>query len=84
VAESLQAPIRQILSNAHIDNIDAIVSQIRRGEGGYNLNTLSYDDFIAAGIIDPVKVIRVALENANSVASMIIGSAGLVAETKNI
>jgi len=84
IKNALESPIRQILSNAHIDNIDAIVTNIKDGANGYSLKTFEFEDFIAAGIIDPVKVIRVALENANSVASMIIGSAGLVAETKNI
>ena len=84
IKNALESPIRQILSNAHIDNIDAIVTNIKDGANGYSLKTFEFEDFIAAGIIDPVKVIRVALENANSVASMIIGSAGLVAETKNV
>ncbi len=73
VARALEAPIRQIAENAGIDG--AVVAQkIKEGKDsfGFNANAMKYEDLLEAGIVDPAKVVRSALENASSAASMLL------------
>ena len=82
VAKALEAPIRQIASNAGLDG-SVILEKVRSsGKDGYGFDALKeeYCDMVAAGIIDPAKVTRSALENAVSVASMVLTTESLVAD----
>ena len=84
VLKTLEAPIKQIAKNAGLEG-SVIVENIRReGKVGYGFNALSeeYTDMIAAGIVDPTKVTRSALQNAASVASMVLTTESLVADIK--
>ena len=73
VKRALQAPIKQIAENAGVSG-DVIVSETLKSKGniGYNARTGVFEDLIKAGVIDPKKVTRVALENAASAAGMIL------------
>ena len=72
LVKSLQAPVRQIANNAGMAGGEGVVS-ISQGKGfGYNAKTGEYEDLMKAGIIDPTKVTRVALESAASVAGMLL------------
>ncbi len=73
VARAIEAPLRTIVENAGLEG-SVIVAKVAEGEGnfGYNAKTDEYVDLLAAGIIDPKKVTRVALENAASVSGMIL------------
>ncbi len=81
--EALLAPMRLIVQNAG-QNGDAVIEEIKnkpRGIG-YDVMNLEYVDMIKAGIIDPVKVTRIALQNAVSVAMMILTTEGLITDLK--
>ena len=76
----LDAPLRQILANCGIDD-EGIIDNVRLGkEVGYNAKTMKYEDLFETGVIDPAKVVRVALENACSIAGMLITSACSITE----
>jgi chaperonin GroEL len=78
---ALEEPLRQIVSNAGLD-ASIILDKVRSGEGafGFNAQTEEYGDLIEAGIIDPTKVVRTALQNAASVASLMLTTDVMVAE----
>jgi len=80
----LSVPIDQILENAGVD-CSEIIRNIRTTEGntGYNVNTDEHEDMLKSGIIDPVKVVRVALENASSMASLLVTSEALMVEIED-
>ena len=81
VAKALEAPIRQIAANAGLDG-SVILEKVRAsGKNGYGFDAYKeeYCDMVSAGIIDPAKVTRSALENAASVSSMVLTTAALVA-----
>ncbi|HLW42476.1 MAG TPA: chaperonin GroEL [Flavobacterium sp.] len=73
VARAIESPLRTIVENAGLEG-SVIVAKVAEGTGnyGYNAKTDEYVDMLSAGIIDPKKVTRVALENAASVAGMIL------------
>ena len=73
VASAIEEPLRQIAANAGVEG-SVIVNKIREGVGdfGYNARTDQYVNMFEAGVIDPTKVSRVALENAASVAGMFL------------
>ena len=73
VARAIEEPLRQIALNAGVDG-SVIIQKIREGKGdfGYNARTDEYVNMFEAGVIDPTKVSRVALENAASVAGMFL------------
>ena len=82
VAKALEAPIRQIAANAGLDG-SVILEKVRAsGKNGYGFDAYKeeYCDMIAAGIIDPAKVTRSALENAASVSAMVLTTESLVAD----
>ena len=82
VLKALEAPIRQIAENAGFEG-SVIVDKIRSsGKKGYGFNayTEEYVDMIEAGIVDPTKVTRSALQNASSVAAMVLTTESLVAD----
>ena len=73
VAKAIEEPLRQIALNAGVDG-SVIIQKIKEGKGdfGYNARTGEYVQMYEAGVIDPTKVARVALENAASVAGMFL------------
>ena len=82
VRRALQTPARQIVANAG-DEASVVVGKIlERNDGnyGYNAQTGEYGDMISMGIIDPVKVVRTALEDAASVAGLLVTTEAMVAE----
>ena len=84
VLKALEEPVRQIAANAGLEG-SVIVENIKNsGKLGYGFNALTeeYTDMLTAGIVDPTKVTRSALENAASVASMILTTESLVADIK--
>jgi chaperonin GroEL len=84
VLKSLEEPLRQIASNAGVEG-SVIVSTIKgKKKNGYGYNALKneYGDMISSGIVDPTKVTRSALQNAASVAGMVLTTESLVADKK--
>jgi chaperonin GroEL len=81
VRRALEEPIRQIAENAGVEG-SIVVQKVRENNGayGFNAETETYEDLIAAGIIDPTKVTRIALQNASSIASLMITTEALVTE----
>jgi len=82
VRRSLESPIRQIAENAGQDGA-VVVQNVRAGKGdnyGYNALTDVYEDLSKAGVIDPTKVVRLALQNAASVASLLLTTDALVSD----
>ena len=84
IANALRAPARQIISNSGEDG-DVVVSQIleKTGAYGYDASTGEFTDMLKAGIIDPAKVSRVALENAASVAGLMLTTEVVITELKD-
>jgi chaperonin GroEL len=82
VRKALQAPIRQIVENAGVEGSIVVGKILDSGSAsyGFNAQTEEYVDMIEAGIIDPVKVVRTALQDAASVASLIITTEASIAE----
>ncbi len=78
---ALEAPIRQIAGNAGADG-SIVVAKVRDGEGafGYNALTDEYQDMVEAGVIDPTKVTRSALQNAASIAGLLLTTEAVVVE----
>ena len=81
VRRAIEEPLRQIVKNAGEEGA-VVVQKVREGEGdfGYNARTSTYEDMRKAGIIDPAKVSRVALENAASIAGMFLTTECLIVE----
>ena len=79
---NLQAPIRQITSNAGVDG-SVIVGKLlegKKGSNGYDAQSEEYCDMIQKGIIDPTKVVRTALQDAASIASLLITTEAMIAD----
>lgn len=83
VKRALEEPLRQIVANAGGEG-SIIVQKVREGKAdyGYNARTEKYENLFAAGVIDPTKVTRVALENAASIASMLLTTECVLSEVK--
>ncbi len=83
VKRAIEEPLRQIVENAGVEGA-VIVQKVKEGTGdyGYNARTGEYENFFAAGVIDPAKVTRVALENAASIAGMFLTTECVIAEKK--
>ena len=82
VLKALEEPIRQIASNSGLEGSVIIDTIKKSGKNGYGFNfvTDEYCDMISAGIVDPTKVTRSALQNAASVAAMVLTTESLVAD----
>ena len=82
IVKALQAPVRQIAENAGVDGsvVFEKIKNSRKVGFGYNAYSATYCDMIPAGIVDPTKVTRSALENASSVAAMVLTTESLVAD----
>jgi len=78
---AMEDPLRQIVSNAG-DEASVVLAKVAEGEGnfGYNAGTGEYGDMVAMGILDPTKVTRSALQNASSIAGLLITTECMVAE----
>jgi chaperonin GroEL len=83
VKRAIEEPLRQICANAGIEG-SIVVQKVKEGKGdfGYNARTDKYENMFEAGVIDPTKVSRVALENAASIAAMLLTTECVLAETK--
>ncbi len=81
VRRALEEPIRQIAQNAGTEG-SIVVQKVREGSGafGFNAETETYEDLMSAGIIDPTKVTRIALQNAASIAGLLVTTECLVTE----
>ena len=79
--KALEFPIRQIAENAGLDGAIA-VAEVKKNQGnfGFNAESMKYEDLVSAGILDPTKVVRAALENAASAASMLLMTEAVVGE----
>ncbi|BED91737.1 MAG: chaperonin GroEL [Candidatus Improbicoccus pseudotrichonymphae] len=84
VLQSLEAPLRQIAENAGLEGSVIVENVKKNGQPGYGFNALTgeYGNMIPSGIVDPTKVTRCALQNAASVASMVLTTESLVTEIK--
>ena len=84
VKRAIEEPLRQIVANAGGEG-SVVVNKVKEGSGafGYNARDDRFEDMLAAGIIDPTKVSRVALENAASIASMFLTTECVLAEKKS-
>jgi chaperonin GroEL len=83
VKRAIEEPLRQIAANAGREGA-VVVQNVKSGKGdyGYNAQTDVYEKLAKAGVIDPVKVVRVALENASSIAGMFLTTEAVVVEEK--
>jgi len=81
IKRACRAPLTQIANNAGLDGA-VICDRVaeRKGNEGYNAATDTYEDMVKAGVIDPVKVTRTALQNSSSVATLLLTSDALIAE----
>lgn len=83
VRRAIEEPLRQIANNAGVEGA-VVVQKVREGKDdfGYNARTDHYENLLSAGVIDPAKVTRVALENAASIAGMFLTTECVIAEKK--
>lgn len=81
VKRAIEEPLRQIAENAGVEG-SIVVQKVKEGKGdfGYNARTDVYEDLKKAGVIDPAKVTRIALENAASIASMLLTTEAVIAD----
>jgi chaperonin GroEL len=81
VMRAMEEPLRQIAKNAGAEG-SVVIDKVKNGEGafGYNAQTDTYEDLMEAGIMDPTKVVRFALQNAASVASLMLTTQAMIAE----
>ncbi len=81
VRRALQAPLRQIADNAGLEG-SLVAQKVNEGEGayGFNARTEQYEDLVDSGVIDPTKVVRTAIENAASIAGLLLTTEALVTD----
>jgi chaperonin GroEL len=82
VRRAIEEPLRQIAENAGLEG-SIVVLKVKEGKGvdfGYNARTDVYEDLKKAGVIDPAKVSRIALENAASIAAMLLTTEAVIAD----
>ena len=82
VQRALEEPLRQIAGNAGIEGA-VVVAKVRRQQGRTRASTPqtdTYEDLVEAGVIDPTKVVRTALQNASSIASLLLTTEAMVSE----
>jgi chaperonin GroEL len=81
IRRAAEEPLRQIANNAGVDG-SIVIEKVKNGKGafGFNAATEEYEDLVKAGVIDPTKVVRAALQNAASVAALMLTTEALVAE----
>ncbi|MDD4384565.1 MAG: chaperonin GroEL [Bacteroidales bacterium] len=83
IKRAIEEPLRQIVANAGLES-SVVVQKVREGKGdfGYNAYSNKYENLLNSGVIDPTKVTRVALENAASIAGMLLTTECLMADEK--
>jgi len=83
IKRALEEPLRQIVINAG-DEGSVVVQKVKEGKGdfGFNARTEVYENLFEAGVIDPTKVVRIALENAASIAGMLLTTESIIADEK--
>jgi chaperonin GroEL len=81
IRKAVEEPLRMISSNAGIDG-SIVLERVKGGKGafGFNAATEEYEDLVKAGVIDPTKVVRTALQNAASVSSLLLTTEAMIAE----
>jgi chaperonin GroEL len=81
IKRAVEAPLRRIAENAGVEG-SIVVDKVKNAKGanGFNAATEEYEDLIKAGVIDPTKVVRTALQNAASVASLLLTTEAMIAE----
>ena len=82
IRKAIEAPVRQIAENAGVSGA-VVAGKLLEAKGstlGFNAQTGVYEDLVKAGVIDPVKVVRTALQDASSVAGLLITTEAMVAE----
>ena len=81
IRRSLEEPLRQIVNNAGIEG-SLVVQEVLENSGsfGFNAQTETYEDLVKAGVIDPTKVVRTAIENASSIAGLLLTTEALITE----
>ena len=82
VRRAIEAPIRWIANNAGVEGSIVVqkVKEAKEASYGYNAATDTYEDLVKAGVIDPTKVVRSALQNASSIASLLLTTEAMVSE----
>ncbi len=81
IARAIEEPLRQIANNAGFEG-SVVIERVKaeKGSFGYNAEKNEYEDLFAAGVIDPTKVVRLALQNAASVAGLMLTTEAMIAE----
>jgi chaperonin GroEL len=81
IRRAIEEPLRQISANAGVDG-SIVIEKVKSGKGafGFNAATEEYEDLVKAGVIDPAKVVRAALQNAASVSSLMLTTEAMIAE----
>jgi chaperonin GroEL len=81
IRRAIEEPLRRIAENAGVEG-SIVVDKVKGGKGGFGFNaqTEEYEDLVKAGVIDPTKVVRSALQNAASVASLLLTTDAMVAD----
>jgi chaperonin GroEL len=81
IRRSLEEPLRRISENAGVEG-SIVVDKVKNGKGawGFNASSEQYEDLVKAGVIDPTKVVRTALQNASSVAALLLTTEAMIAE----
>ena len=81
IRRALEEPLRHIAENAGVEG-SIVVDKVKNGKGafGFNAATETYEDLVKAGVIDPTKVVRAALQNASSVAALLLTTEAMIAE----
>jgi chaperonin GroEL len=83
IRRSLEEPLRQIVANAGGEGA-IVIQKVKEGKGdfGYNARTEVFENLYEAGVIDPTKVVRIAVENAASIAGMLLTTEAVIADEK--
>src|SRR5262249_37738722 len=81
VRKAVEEPLRMIAQNAGIDG-SIVIEKVKNAKGafGFNAATEEYEDLVKAGVIDPTKVVRTALQNSASVSSLLLTTEAMIAE----
>jgi chaperonin GroEL len=79
IRKAIEAPLRTIAQNAGAEG-SVVVDQVKREGKGFNAETLQFEDLVAAGVVDPTKVVRQSLQNAASISGLLLTTEAIVAE----
>jgi chaperonin GroEL len=81
IQKAIEEPLRWIVSNAGAEG-SVVLDKVKNGKGafGFNAATEDYEDLVKAGIVDPTKVVRIALQNAASVAGLLLTTEAMIAD----